>query len=208
LAHYSGMRLADPLQILALAIGLGCDAFAVGLSVGTRWSGPRQVFRLAFHFGLFQFLMPLGGWLLGRTLLAPLLHGGTWLGAAILGAVGLKMLIDAFGRVRPRNDAPPADAPADGTAPDGAPRRAFDPTRGWSLVGLSLATSLDALAVGIGMGVAGTRLLGPALVIGVTAAVMTLNAMLLGRTLSRRVGRRLEFAGALLILAAAVGMLR
>ncbi len=184
------------LEVLALAIGLGCDAFAVGLSVGTRWCGPRQVFRLAFHFGLFQFLMPLIGWLLGRTLLARVLHAGHWLGAAILAAVGLKILVDALRQAR-RDDAAAA-----------AGRAGFDPTRGWSLVGLSVATSLDALAVGVGMGVAGGRLFLPAAVIGVTAAVMTLAAMRLGRSLSRRVGRRLEVVGALLILAAAAGMLR
>jgi manganese efflux pump family protein len=182
------------LQLLALAVGLGCDAFAVGLSIGTRWSGPRRVFRLSFHFGLFQFLMPLAGWLLGHSLLGRVLGAGKWLGAAILGAVGVKMLMDAL---RPAGQTTePADRPG------------FDPTRGWSLIGLSVATSLDALAVGIGMGIAGERLLGPALVIGVTAALMTLAAMRLGTVLSRRVGRRLELAGALLIFAAAAGLLR
>ncbi len=185
------MRAGSWLEILVLAAGLGCDAFAVGLSVGTRWCGPRQIFRLAFHFGLFQFLMPLLGWLLGRTLLARALGAGPWLGAAILATVGLKMLVDAL---------------RGGGEPE--PERAFDPTRGWSLVGLSVATSLDALAVGVSMGVAGARLMAPAAVIGVTAGGMTLLAMRLGRTLSRRVGRRLEVGGALLILAAAAGMLR
>jgi putative Mn2+ efflux pump MntP len=190
------MLTGATLEILALAIGLGCDAFAVGLSVGTRWCGPRQVFRLAFHFGLFQFLMPLIGWQLGRTLLARVLHTGHWLGAAILAVVGLKMLLDTL-RQSTRDDEAAT-----------ASRAGFDPTRGWSLMGLSVATSLDALAVGVGMGVAGGRLFLPAAIIGVTAAVMTFAAMRLGRSLSRRVGRRLEIVGALLILAAAAGMLR
>jgi len=179
------------LPVLALAVGLGCDAFAVGLAVGARWCGPRQVFRLAFHFGLFQFLMPLLGWLLGRTLLVRVLHAGHWLGAAILCAVGLKILLDALRGGPDRQDVAP-----------------FDPTRGWSLVGLSVATSIDALAVGVGMGVAGSRLLGPAVVIGITAGAMTLAAMRLGRSLPRRAGRGLEVAGALLIFAAAAAMLR
>ncbi len=179
------------LSVLALAIGLGCDAFAVGLAVGARHGGPRQVFRLAFHFGLFQFLMPLLGWLLGHSLLAGALRAGHWLGAAILCAVGVKMLLDAL-----RHGPPSAVAAV------------YDPTRGWSLVGLSVATSLDALGVGVGMGVAGARLLGPAIMIGVTAALMTLAAMRLGGALSQRAGRRLEAAGALLIFAAALGMLR
>ena len=49
-----------------IAVALGCDAFAVGLGVGTRCGAPRQIFRLLFHFGLFQFMMPLIGWLSGR----------------------------------------------------------------------------------------------------------------------------------------------
>lgn len=187
------MDFASPLSILAIAIGLGCDAFAVGLSVGARFCAPRQVFRLTFHFGLFQFVMPLLGWALGRNLLARVLHAGHWLSAAILAAVGVKMLADAL---RGGRDAEARDVDRDA-------RSCLDPTRGWPLIGLSIATSLDALAVGIGMGIAGARLLLPAAVIGVTASLMTLTAMRLGQTLSRRIGRRLEVAGALLILAAA-----
>jgi putative Mn2+ efflux pump MntP len=185
------MQIPEFLSIPALAFGLGCDAFAVGLSIGMRWAGRRRVFRLAFHFGRFQFLMPLLGWALGRGVVWRLFGSTRWLGAAILALVGLKMLWDAA-RGGPA-------APDEGQARG----RSFDPTRGWSLVGLSVATSLDALAVGIGMGVAGAHLLGPAAVIGVTAALMTIAAMRLGRTLSLAAGRRAELLGALMILAAA-----
>jgi putative Mn2+ efflux pump MntP len=184
------MRLSEFLSVLALAVGLGCDAFAVSLSIGMRWAGRRQVFRLAFHFGLFQFLMPLLGWALGRGVLLLLFGATRWVGSAILAVVGLKMLWDAA-RGGPET-----------------PGSHYDPTRGWSLVGLSVATSLDALAVGIGMGIARGRLLLPAAMIGVTAAVMTFAAMRLGRTLSRGAGRRTELLGAVMILAAAALLLR
>ena len=211
------MGRSEFLSILALAIGLGCDAFAVGLSIGARWGSPRQTLRLSFHFGLFQFLMPLLGWGLGQRVLLRLLGPVQWLGAAILALVGLKMLTDTLrgspgtalqaGAPVPSSGALPSGATAP-SAPSPKSRTSYDPTRGWSLVVLSVATSLDALAVGIGMGIAGARLVLPAGVIGVTAALMTFVAMRLGQTLSRRAGRRMEILGALLILAAAAMLLR
>ena len=52
-------------EVLILAVGLGADAFSVAAGVAVCWYGGRQMFRLAFHFGLFQFFMPLIGWILG-----------------------------------------------------------------------------------------------------------------------------------------------
>lgn len=77
----------------------------------------------------------------------------------------------------------------------------FDPTRGWSLVGLSVATSIDALAVGITFSLINMSVWGPALVIGVAALLMTLVGMRLGKTAGTYLGQWAErIGGAVLIV--------
>ncbi len=173
------------IDTLALAVALGCDAFAVGLAVGTTHHRPRQVFRLAFHFGLFQFLMPPAGWAAGQAVAGLARRWAPWLAFAVLAALGLNMVREGL--------SPAEDRP-----------RSHDPTRGWSLVALSVATSIDALGAGFSLGLRGGSIWLAAGVIGVVAALMTLAAMRLGRRLGARFGRRMETAGGIILLALAL----
>ncbi len=131
------------LTLLGLAVALGMDAFAVALAVssGLCFITFRHIFRLTWHFGLFQSLMTLVGWLGGSTVSS--MFGGlnNWIAFGLLVFIGLKMLKES-GDTEKRLEG-------------------FDPTRGWSLVGLSVATSLDALAVGISFSLMGTEILFP-----------------------------------------------
>lgn len=176
------------LETMALAAALGCDAFAVGLAVGARHHAPRQVFRLSFHFGFFQFVMPLAGWWLGGRLSVFAQDYAPWIAFALLVFIGGKMIKESLG---------PPEARAHGA----------DPTRGWSLVALSLATSLDALGVGISLGLVDQAVLLPAIIIGVVAAAMTLGAMKLAGLLSARLGQRLGLAGGLILVGIAIKLL-
>jgi putative Mn2+ efflux pump MntP len=170
-----------PLEIFLVALALGCDAFAVGLGVGARCGAPRQVFRLSFHFGLFQFLMPLIGWLLGQNMLGIVRQSGPWIATALLLFIGGKMIYEG---IKAHEE--------EGACPD--------PTRGFSLVALSVATSLDALGVGFSLGVIGVSLIFPALWIGITAGAMTWTAMKVGNRLSERFGRRMDIAGGIILI--------
>ena len=133
----------DNLTLLGLAVALGMDAFAVALAVssGLCFITFRHIFRLTWHFGLFQSLMTLVGWLGGASVSG--LFGGlnNWMAFGLLVFIGLKMVKES-GDTEKRLEG-------------------FDPTRGWSLVGLSVATSLDALAVGISFSLIGTKILFP-----------------------------------------------
>lgn len=169
--------------LIGIAIGLAMDAFAVSIATGLVLPAVtgRHTFRMAFHFGLFQFLMPVAGWAAGRQLaeaLAPMDH---WLALGLLGYVGGRMLASA---ARPgRTDA------------------VADPTRGWTLVGLAVATSLDALAVGFGMAFLNVSILGTAVVIGLVAGAFSAAGILFGGRLGPRAGRWAQvLGGALLIL--------
>ncbi len=164
--------------MLAIAFALAADAFAVSVAVGltlpqlTR----RRVFRLAFHFGLFQALMPAIGWAGGQALHARIAAVDHWIAFGLLALVGGRMIWSAARR-------------------DGGEPATGDPTRGWQLVLLSVATSIDALAVGFSLAMVGSPILKPALVIGVVAAAATAVGMALGRRIGSSWGRRVEFAG-------------
>ena len=177
------------METALVALALGCDAFAVGMGVGARFSGPRQVFRLSFHFGLFQFLMPLVGWLLGSSLVGYASGWAAWIASGLLLCIGARMLYESFR----------------GQGSSGA--SSADPTRGLSLVMLSVATSMDALGVGLSFGMLARGLLLPAVWIGLTAGAMTWAAMRLGKHLSARFGKIMETAGGLILIVIAVKLL-
>jgi manganese efflux pump family protein len=175
------------IELAFVAIALGCDAFAVGIGVGARFCDRRQVFRLSFHFGLFQFIMPLLGWFIGQNLVGVASIWGPWIAFGLLFFIGGKMAAESF---RSHKSEDPAEC--------------IDPTRGLSLVVLSVATSLDALGVGFSLGILGTGLLFPAIWIGITAGAMTWAAMKLGNRLSERFGIWMELAGGIILMAIAV----
>lgn len=175
-------------EIGLVAVSLGCDAFAVGVGVGTRCDAPRQVFRLSFHFGLFQFMMPLIGWLLGHQFLLWSERFGSWIAFGLLFAIGIKMVYE--GGVSRREEAECAD-----------------PTKGLSLVVLSIATSLDALGVGFSLGIIGHNLFFAAICIGFTAGAMTWLSMKIGNSLSERFAQRMEILGGTILLVIAFKLL-
>lgn len=160
------------------------DALAVAVAVGIsleRVSG-RQTFRLSWHFGLFQFLMPVAGWYAGLSVERHLSTYDHWLAFGLLAYLGTKMIREGLA----------------GKAPKVDPR---DPTRGLSLVSLSVATSVDALAVGLSLGVLGVAIWYPAAVIGAVACALTATGMHLGTRLGKRFGARIEIAGGTVLLA-------
>jgi putative Mn2+ efflux pump MntP len=176
--------------ILGIAIGLAMDAFAVALASGLvlgQVSG-RQTFRLSFHFGLFQFLMPVVGWLAGLTIEQWIGSVDHWIAFGLLATIGGKMVWEGF-------------------HPEEAATGRTDPTRGLSLVVLSVATSIDALAVGLSLGMLGVRIWYPAIVIGIVTAALTALGMHLGRPLGVRFGHRMEVMGGLILVGIGVRIL-
>jgi putative Mn2+ efflux pump MntP len=176
--------------IIGIAFGLAMDAFAVslGASAALRRVSPRQYFRFGFHFGLFQFVMPVLGWLGGSTVASLAASFDHWVAFGLLAVVGGKMIREAL---------------ADGMEN----RLRGDPTRGWSLVALSVATSIDALAVGFSFALLAVDVWYPSVIIGVVAAGMTLLGMLLGGRLGHRFGRVMEVIGGLVLLAIGIRIL-
>jgi putative Mn2+ efflux pump MntP len=173
----------DLLTLLGIAVALAMDAFAVALATGMNLATltGRHLFRLGFHFGLFQALMPIIGWLAGLAVQQRIAAWDHWIAFGLLAFVGGHMLWEAF-------------------TDDDAEAQANDPTRGLSLVLLSVATSIDALAVGFSLSVLGVSIWMPAVVIGLVAGALTVAGMLLGRRVGDRWGPRVEIVGGLILI--------
>jgi len=170
-------------SLLAVAGALAMDACAVSIVAGLTVNPltGRHVFRLAFHFGLFQAIMPLLGWIGGRAIYAYIAPFDHWVAFGLLALVGGRM---ALGAMRGEDDRPPSK----------------DPTSGWQLVFLSVATSIDALAVGLSLAMLGSGIVVPAIVIGLVAAFFTTVGMLLGRRIGILWGKRVEMLGGLVLI--------
>jgi len=179
--------------VLGIAIGLAMDTFAVaiGASVMLRGVTKRQVFRFAFHFGLFQAIMPVIGWAAGIRFVSYIAHWDHWIAFALLGFVGGKAIVGAWTEEEAETSA--------------APRA--DPTRGWSLIVLSVATSIDALAVGLSFAVLDMIIWVPVAIIGVVTALITMTGMLVGSRLGSHFGKRIEIMGGLILIGIGVKIL-
>ena len=176
--------------LLGIALGLAMDAFsvAIGVSIALGGTSRRQTFRMAWHFGLFQALMPVVGWLAGTTVRPLIERWDHWLAFGLLCFVGGRMIVEAI-------------------RGEGGDRPPTDPTRGLSLVVLSIATSIDALAVGLSFAALGVQVWTPACVIGITAGLMTLLGALGGRALGARFGSRMAVAGGIVLITIGVWIL-
>lgn len=190
-------------EVMGVAVGLGADAMSVCMGVGVKWHGPRQRFRMAWHMGLFQFLMPVAGWLAGKTAAGVLVGVGGYVAAALVFAIGVKMLYEAL-KSHPGDVAERIEHEAEKIAHRPA---TADPTRGWSLVALSVATSIDALVVGFSLGLRGQEIWLSSAVIGVVAAAMSLAGVLIGKRIGQALGRHAEIGGAVVLMALGVAFL-
>lgn len=184
------MNLID---ILVIAVGLSMDAFAVAVAGSTAIGrvNRRQVFRFSFHFGLFQALMPTIGWFAGISAEQYIREWDHWVAFLLLCFVGGRAL---RGALRSRDAGNDTEARG-------------DPTRGWSLVMFSVATSIDALAVGIALAAVNVTIWVPAAIIGVVTAGLTMLGMLLGSRIGMRFGKRIEVLGGLILIGIGVRIL-
>jgi len=177
--------MKDSWMLLVIAVGLAMDCFAVSLCIGSSPApqNRRSIFRVSFHFGLFQGGMTLLGWLLGSTLVNLIADFDHWIALALLGWIGVRMIVEGCSKE--------GASPLNGCA---------DPTRGSSLVMLSVATSIDALGVGLSLALLHANVLPASLVIGLVSLILSVAGMLGGKRLNQRFGRRVEIIGGLVLI--------
>lgn len=177
--------------ILGIAVALAMDCFAVtlGMACGTKGLPAKQAVRVAIYFGGFQFLMTVAGWLAGERLIGMIRHYDHWVAFGLLALVGGRMIYEAF----ELSDDEKACRP--------------DPTQGKRMIVLAVATSIDALAVGLSLGVVQTGIVYPAAVIGATSFVLTVAGARLGPLVGLLAGRRAELLGGLILIGIGVKIL-
>lgn len=171
--------------IFILAIGLAMDATAVAATRGLLVPRiePRHAFVVAGFFGGAQALMPLLGWGIGTHLGPFVAQWDHWIAFTLLVGLGGKMLWEARGN-----------------EDEGAPIAVGDPFGVKVMLVLAVATSIDALAVGVTLPMLKAPLLVSIIVIGVTTAVLSIAGLFAGRRLGSLLGKRLDLAGGVVLI--------
>jgi manganese efflux pump family protein len=177
------MSAAEFFSTFFIALGLAADCFAVALggSLSIRKLRYIQIFRTGLAFGLAQTLMPVIGWLVGKTVIDYVAGYDHWVAFGLLAVVGGRMLWEAFHE---------KDEHKEDT----------DISRGLLLVTLALATSIDALAVGLSYAFLEINILFAGLLIGIVAFLITHLGFYLGRKAGHLLGRNARIIGGVILI--------
>jgi len=177
------------ISTLLVALALSMDAFAVSIASGVCVSALslKHALRASLSFGAFQFAMPIAGWFLGGTFRAYIQGFDHWIAFGLLALVGGKMIAESFERKDPASCSEEEKARADIRDPK-------------TLLILSVATSIDALAIGLSYSVVGSPILGPAALIGIVTFALSLAGTEFGKRIGARFERWASLAGGLVLV--------
>jgi len=177
------------IAIFLIAVGLAMDAFAVSVACGlsAKPFRPGYAFRIAFSFGAFQTFMPVLGWAAGVSLRLIIVSFDHWIAFVLLFAIGCKMIYEAF-RKEKGNSCP-------STVSSG------------KLLVLSVATSIDALAVGISFAFLKEAIVLPSLIIGAVTFTLCFAGVWLGNRFGHIFENKLEIAGGAILIGIAIKIL-
>ena len=178
------MEQLDLASVFLIAISLSFDCFAVSIAVGTGITQRKvlisTILRLAFAFGIAQALMPVIGWVAGKTFVRYIENFDHWVAFVLLAFIGGKMIWEALHHEE---------------------EKANNVTRNWILFTLAIATSIDALAVGLTFAFLEVNIIWASIIIGVIAFLATVIGVLAGRKASQILGRWAEAIGGIVLIA-------
>lgn len=180
------------LEIWLLAISLAMDCFTVSITSGIImkricW---RTILIMSFFFGLFQGLMPLGGWFFASRFHHLIESVDHWIAFGLLAFLGVRMIKENFSKEE---------------------KESFDPTLLKVILMLAVATSIDAMAVGISFAFVGmnsfTSILFPIIIIGIVSFIMSVIGNLAGVYLGKRINLHMELWAGLILIGIGVKIL-
>lgn len=176
------MSLPDTISVIAIALGLSADCFAVSLGISGAGSTKtwKHILIVGLAFGIFQGGMPIVGWGVGQTVVQLILHYDHWIAFALLLFIGSRMI---WGFIENRPES-----------------KAVDINNWITLLMLALATSIDALAVGLSFAMIKLNILVSALIIGMVAFLITVLGCWLGRRASQWIGRWALLTGGIVLI--------
>lgn len=170
------------LTIILIAISLSFDTFAVSISSGLvlKKIDFYNATKIAVTMAVFQALMPLIGWLAGSGIKSYAESFDHWIAFGILGLLGGKMIYESFK-----------------TDPE---ERSFNPLDIKVMIGMAIATSIDALVVGFSFALLNYKILFSVGIIGIVTYIVAMLGMLFGKNIGSRVGRRMEVLGGVMLI--------
>jgi putative Mn2+ efflux pump MntP len=179
----------DTLTILFIAVGLAMDAFAVSITCGVSMVKlrVRSALRIALAFGGFQALMPVMGYLAGLSIRAFMESVDHWIAFSLLVFIGCKMIYESFSM--------------------DADEKKRDADDALTLLGLSIATSIDALAVGFSLSLLKVDIIAPALIIGAVTFLISFAGTYIGTRVGHLFERKVEVLGGLILIGIGIKIL-
>ena len=166
-----------------LALAMSTDAFAAAVGKGAALHRPhfREALRTGAIFGSIEAITPIVGWALGLAAARYVEAYDHWIAFALLGGLGIRMILAGLS-----SDGPPEDKPRS---------HSF-----WVLAMTGLGTSIDAMAVGVGLAFLNENIVPIAIAIGCTTLAMVTAGVMLGRVLGAIAGKRAEIAGGVILI--------
>ena len=178
--------MALVIELFLLGVGLSMDAFAVSVckGLGMKKLNKKQALIIGLYFGGFQALMPFVGWLLGSQFQKYITSIDHWIAFILLGFIGGKMMIEAVREWNEDEVVDVMDAPIDHK----------------NMLVLAVATSIDALTVGITFAFLGTPIVEAITIIGITTMVISIAGVVVGNFFGSRYKSKAEFIGGLILV--------
>ena len=175
-------------EIFLIAVGLAMDAFAVSLANGIIIKKVKLTDCLKFglFFGIFQFVMPIIGWVLGITISGYISMFDHWIAFLLLSFIGIKMIYESL---------------------KGDETKKEKPLNWKNMTILAISTSIDALAVGINFAVMGARVIISSVIIGVTAFIISFFGVILGKKLGNKIKSSAEVFGGIILISVGIKIL-
>ena len=178
----------DAVTIILIAVGLALDAFSVSLTRGLTMKNQRitEAFMLGISFSSFQVMMPAIGWIVGLNLRHVITGLDHWIAFGLLCLIGWKMIYESF---------------------TGKSKNNQRPLNLTILLVLSIATSIDALAVGVTFALLTSAIILPLIVIGAITFILSFIGVYLGNHLGRLLENKIEVMGGLILIGIGVKIL-
>jgi len=173
----------DYFTIVAIALGLSFDTFAVSLSYGVLRSEIlfRQALRIAIIMAAFQGGLTVAGYFLGSLISREVKAFDHWIALTLLSFLGIKMIIEGINR-------------KDGT-------ELKDYTNTLSLITIAVSTSIDAFAVGVSFALLDVKIWISGVIIGAVTFIASMTAIRIGKSAGHHLGKRVEIAGGIILIA-------
>ena len=172
----------DFLTLLLIAVGLNFDSFAVSITTGLVASHIRfwQATRIALILAVFQALMPVAGWFIGSRIRDYVEAYDHWLAFGLLAFIGIKMIAEALKSEEDRRDT--------------------DPFKTSVVIGMAVATSIDALIVGVTFAFINVNIVFASGLIGFLTYLVAMLGMLFGKNAGKWFGRKMEVIGGIILI--------